>query len=314
MDDVICIEIIREAKINGPNLGELMKTPLNLLEANCLNSALLAVVESDNPANVGKLILRGATIVDEALAKSRNFKNHAITAALLMIKAAMENDRILVLKLYGENVHGQETKIPLSAEDNLNALQSAVHSNNFKTVIPIELSRRNNASAVREELLLRKDVDKNSSTVLWFGLHLMQLEISWLRKIYWVKTLKLARNEFTSLPTEMSNYLKQCIKLDLQRNKLREIPSSLLKLPSLNELNLSRNELVNIPDVPKWSTSLVVLDLSYNHLSNLPNSVVAPNLRNLNISNNYFYAVPECVCSFNGLTTLNIANNPETTI
>ena len=288
-----------------------MKTPLNLLEANCLNSALLAAVESGNPANVGKLILRGATNVDEALAKSRNLKKHAVTAALLMIKAAMENDRVLVLKLYGENVHGQETKIPLSAEDNLNALQSAVRSNNFKTVIPIELSRRNNASAVREELLLRKDVDKNSGTVLWFGLRLMQLEISWLRKIYWVKTLKLARNEFTSLPTEMSNCLKQCIKLDLQRNKLREIPQSLLELPSLNELNLSRNELVNIPDVPEWSTSLVVLDLSYNRLSNLPNSAVASALINLNISNNRFRTVPHCVCSFITLTTLNIANNSE---
>ena len=272
---------------------------------------MLAAVESGNPANVGKLILRGATIVDVALAKSRNLQKHAVTAALLIIKAAMEDDRILVLKLYGENVQGQQTKIPLTAEDNLKELQEAMSSNNFKTVIPIELSRRHNASGVREELLLRKDVDNSNKTVLWFGLRLMQLEVSWLRKIYWVKRLKLARNEFTSLPPEMGVYLKECVKLDLQWNKIREIPPSLLELSSLSELNLSHNDLVNIPDVPEWSASLSVLDLSYNRLSNLPNSAVASALSNLNISNNQFRTVPHCVCSFINLTALNIADNSE---
>ena len=305
------IEIIREARINGPNLAELLKTPLNQLEDDCLNNALLAAVESGSPINPMKLILRGATNVDEALAKSRNFKKHAVTAALLIIKAAVVNDRVLVMKLYGGNVRGPETKIPLTREDNLAELQAAVWSNGIKTVIPIEISRRNNASAVREELLLRTGVDKNNGTILWFGLRLIELEMSWLRKIFWVKTLKLARNEFTFLPPEMGNYLKQCIKLDLQWNKLREIPPNLLELPSLNELNLSHNNLVNIPDVPEWSASLVVLDLSYNRLSSLSNSAVAPTLKNLNISNNRFRSVPHCVCSFISLTTLNIANNSE---
>ena len=35
------IEIIREARINGPNLTELLKTPINQLEDDCLNNALL---------------------------------------------------------------------------------------------------------------------------------------------------------------------------------------------------------------------------------------------------------------------------------
>ena len=282
-----------------------------MLEKDCLNHALLAAVESGNPGNVGKLILRGATNVDSALAKSRSLQQHEVTAALLIIKAAMEDDRILVLKLYGENVRGQQTKIPLTVEDNLDKLQAAMASNNFKTVIPIELSRRHNASGVREELLLRKDANRDTGAVLWFGLRLMQLEISWLRKIFWVKTLKLARNEFTSLPPEMGNYLKECVKLDLQRNKIREIPPSLLELPSLSELNLSHNDLINIPDIPEWSASLSVLDLSHNRLSSLPNSAVASALSSLNISNNRFRIVPHCVCSFIKLTSLNIAENSE---
>ena len=303
-------EIIREVRLKGPNLNELLQTPLNLLEDNCINEALLAAVDSGSPSNAGKLILYGATNIDEALAKSRKEKQHAVTAALLIIKAAMENDKILVLKLYGENVNG-DTKIPLTEEDNLAELQFAVANSNIRTVVPIEISRRNNAGAVREELLLRTELDRDSRVVLWFGLRLTQLEISWLRKIYWVKKLRLARNEFSSLPPEMGSYLKQCTKLDLQWNRIREIPQCLLELPCINELNLSHNDLVDIPDVPEWSASLSALELSYNRLSNLPNSAVAPTLKNLNISNNQFRTVPHCVCSFVGLTTLNIANNSE---
>ena len=304
-------EIIKEARINGPNLIKLLKTHLNQLEENCIDHALIAAVESGNHSNVGKLILRGASNIDKALEESRRLRQHAVTAALLIIKAAMENDRILVLKLYNENVQGVDTKIPLTEEDNLVELQRVVCNHTIKTVVPIEISRRSSASAVREELLLRTDVDKDSGTVLWFGLRLTQLEISWLRKIHWVKKLRLARNEFTSLPPEMGSYLKQCTKLDLQWNKVREIPHCLLELPSINELNLSHNDIVEIPDVPEWSASLSVLDLSYNRLSSLPNSAVAPTLKNLNISNNQFRTVPHCVCSFIGLTTLNIAYNSE---
>ena len=109
----------------------------------------------------------------------------------------------------------------------------------------------------------------------------------------------------------MGNYLKQCVKLELQWNKLLEIPQNVLELPSLKQLNLSHNGLLNIPDIPKWSDSLEILDLSYNCLSNLPETVVATTLQNLNISNNQFNNVPCCVCSFINLTTLSIANNPK---
>ena len=110
-------------KSKGPNLNELLKTPLNLLEDDCLNSALLAAIKINSPKNIFKLILRGAINIDEALHKIRK-------------------------------------------------------------VILIEICRRHNSSAVREELLLRTDVDKDGGTVLWFGLHLTQLEISWLRSIH----------------------------------------------------------------------------------------------------------------------------------
>ena len=310
LDGVTFIEIIREARTNGPNLNELLKTERNLLEDDYLNSALLAAVESGSPSVTYKLIFHGATNIDEALAKSRKLKQHKVTAALLIVKAAMVNDRILVMKLYGENVQG-ETKIPLTEEDNLVELQAAVASKSIRTVIPIVISQRNSASAVIEELLLQTDVDKDSGVVLWYGLRLTQLEISWLKNISWVEKLRLAHNELKSLPPDTGSYLQQCTSLDLQWNRLQEIPHCLLQLPSINELNLSHNDLSAIPGVPEWSASLSFLDLSYNCLSDLPNCTVTPTLKNLNISNNRFHIVPRCVCFFIGLTTLNIANNSE---
>ena len=304
-------DVIKKVRANGLNIDELLKTPLNQLENNCMNHALIAAVETGNHSSVGKLILCGASNIDEALEESHRLKKHVVTATLLIVKAAMENDRILVLKLYGENIQGLDTKIPLTEEDDLVEFQRVVCNHTIKTVELIEISQRCSAPAVREELLLRTDVDKETGTVLWWDLQLTQLEVVWLQKIHWVKKLRLARNEFTSLPSEMGSYLKQCTKLDLQWNNICEIPHCLLELPSIGELNLSHNDIIEIPDVPEWSASLAVLDLSYNHLSSLPNSAVAPTLMNLNISNNQFHTVPHCVCSFIGLTKLNIAYNSK---
>ena len=164
---------------------------------------------------------------------------------------------------------------------------------------------------MKEELLLRKDVDINSGVVLWFDLYLTQLEISWLRKINWVKYLRLSFNNFTSLPPNMGSCLIQCTNLDLQRNKIHEIPQCLLELSSIYQLNLSHNDLVDIPEVSEWSACLSYLNLSYNYLSNLPNSAVAPTLKDLDISKNQFRGIPHCVCLFTGLTALNISHNPK---
>ena len=295
----------------GPNVNELLKRPLELLDDDCMNYALLAAVESGSPSNTGKIILLGATNIDEALEKSRELQQHKVTAALLIFKAAMENDRNLVLMLYDENIQGQETKIPLADEDNLDELRSAIRSYRIGTTQPIEISRRYNALAVKEELLLRKYVDINCGVVLWCDLYLTQLEISWLRKINWVKYLRLSFNNFTNLPPDMGSYLIQCTKLDLQRNKLHEIPQCLLELPSISQINLSHNDLVNIPEVSEWSASLSYLNLSYNYLSNLPASAVALTLKDLDISKNQFRSIPLCVCSFTGLTALNISFNPK---
>jgi len=306
---ILLIEIILEVVNNGPNLNQLLKVPIENLEDNCLDHALIAAVRNGNLSNIGKVILRGASHIDEALAEGRRLLKHDVTALLLIIEAAIANDLNLVLKLYGIDIQGVDTEVKLIESDDLAELQRIVCSQTFQTVVPIEIARRCRSFAVRDELLLRTDVDKENGTVNWHGLRLTQLETSWLERIDWVKILNLVRNDLTSLPPEMGNYLTQCTKIDLQCNKICEIPHCLLELPCIVELNLSRNRIEIIPSVPKWSAALCILDLSYNSLKTLPSSAVAPNLKNLNISYNQFSTLPNCVCTFIELTTLNIAHN-----
>ena len=99
-------------------INELMTTPIS---SDCLNSTLLMAVQSGDTNRVGKLILYGATNIDEALTESHKSQQHSVTITLLIIKASMDNDRIFLLKLYGENVQGHKSKIRLT-EDDLDAI------------------------------------------------------------------------------------------------------------------------------------------------------------------------------------------------
>ena len=98
---------------------------------------------------------------------------------------------------------------PHTLDDDFAEVQKAVISGRVSTVVPIEIARRNQNPIVREELLLRTDVNQEEGSVYWHGLRLLVLDLSWIRKIHWVKRLRLARNGFRSIPNEIGGYLKQ---------------------------------------------------------------------------------------------------------
>ena len=63
------------------------------------------------------------------------------------------------------------------------------------------------------------------------------------------------------------------IRLDLSKQKLKEVPEEIRKFPNLKELNLSKN---NIRELPEWIAEfkhLEILDLSNNKLEALPASI-----------------------------------------
>ena len=138
-----------------------------------------------------------------------NQKPHS-QAWLLLVKAAITGNKSIVQKLFGDAVSNPSSLDPREFNDDQFAeVQQAVLSGKVSTVVPIEIARRNGNNQVREELLLKTDVNQEEGSVFWYGLQLLSLDISWLRRISWVKCLRLARNGFKSLPQEMGTYLKQ---------------------------------------------------------------------------------------------------------
>ena len=109
------IEIIKEVKTNGENLTELLRVKVDDLEPQCLEKALLAAVEMGNHFNVGKLVVKGATNVEDALKRAKELRQHDARAMLLLVIAAQSNDKDLVLKLFGAPTQrvNQVSKIPI---------------------------------------------------------------------------------------------------------------------------------------------------------------------------------------------------------
>ena len=198
-------EIVKEVESGGDklNVTALLRCNADQLEPNCLNRALVAAVKNDDHFNVGKLVVKGANNLEECLQMSKDERKPHARAMLLMVKAAMEGNQALIRKLFGETHPAEDD------ESAFEDVQKAVVSGNISTVVPIEIARRNGHSGVREELLLKTDVNQEEGSVYWHGLRLLVLDISWLQKIQWVKRLRLARNDFKSLPNEIGSYLQQ---------------------------------------------------------------------------------------------------------
>ena len=207
-------EIIKEVETNGDKLTELLKNGADSLEPGCLDRALKAAVKNDNHLNVGKLVVKGAKELLSCLQYAKDEKKPQARAMLLLIIAAQTGDKAIVQKLFGEPAPGLQNKQDYE-DDAFGDVQKAVLSGNISTVVPIEIARRNGQSQVREELLLKTDVNQEEGYVYWHGLRLLSLDIAWLRKIAWVKKLRLARNGFKSLPPEMATYLKQVSSLTI---------------------------------------------------------------------------------------------------
>ena len=202
------IEIIKEVETNGENLNEYLWNTPTSLEPDCLNRALMAATRNDNNINIGKLVVKGADNLDECLAFAvKENKPHA-RAMLLLIMAASSGNSTMVQILFGDK--------PWKFSDSgFHDVQKAVLSGEVSTAVPIDIARKHGHFQVREELLLRTDVNQEKGYVYWHGLNLLKLEISWLQRIQWVLRLKLTRNGLKTLPNDVGSYLMQVSNLSV---------------------------------------------------------------------------------------------------
>ena len=210
MYDFCCAEIIKEVETDGSRLTELLQQESEQLEEDCLPRALKAATLKDNPSSIGKLIVKGANNIDECIDIAICEGLHQSRAMLLLVKAAITGNKSIIQKLFGDAVTNSSSLDPrVFDDDEFHKVQDAISSGKVTTVVPIELARRREKALVREELLVKTDVNKVDGYVFWHGLRLLTLEISWLRRISWVKRFRLAKNGFKTLPSEMGASLKQ---------------------------------------------------------------------------------------------------------
>ncbi|MCS7296661.1 MAG: DnaJ domain-containing protein [Bacteroidia bacterium] len=100
-------------------------------------------------------------------------------------------------------------------------------------------------------------------------------------------------------------------RIDLSRNRLKEIPKELWRMSSLTHLDLSYNQLTTLSSQIFLFSHLEELNLSYNQLSILPLGIgELRRLRRLELQGNRLQEVPEEIFTLPHLEVLDVRQNP----
>lgn len=115
--------------------------------------------------------------------------------------------------------------------------------------------------------------------------------------------------EYTSLTEALKNPEK-VYKLNLRKNKLKEIPPDIFKLTNLQELNLSKNKLTKIPKDISKLTKLEVLDVSSNEIDTLyPEIGLLVNIKKLILNQNIIAHLPGTIGNLMKMNFLDMWGN-----
>lgn len=116
-----------------------------------------------------------------------------------------------------------------------------------------------------------------------------------------------------NLSEESRNEIESII---LHHNSLTILPKNLKNFKNIQHLDISNNGLTHLPDVFQTCT-LITLIAKNNQLNNesLPKNFTAnPNLKELNLSGNFFQQFPEQFLDFSSLKYLYLGGNKITSI
>ena len=307
----VTVEIVQavttSSKSKGVDIKVLLNTPLSQLESDCLNRALIAAVNTNNPILVGELVLRGADNVKDALIYSKKERKVQSTAMLLLLVAVTTDDNFLLTQLFDNGPINH----PLLANSPVNKVRHIVITDTEFLNIPIEIARQRENVMVFHNLLLHSRVTESTGKIDWHGHNLSNIDSVVFHEIPWVRHLILASTKLSEISDSFYSCLLLCTILELQENSIKSLPGGIFELPCIKEINASHNHLeeIVIAGLGRWSDSLDLVNLSHNMLMELPASVSAPYLKYLNISYNQFAEIPSCVKGFKLLKSLNISFN-----
>lgn len=115
--------------------------------------------------------------------------------------------------------------------------------------------------------------------------------------------------EFTSISEALKNP-EVVFKLNLRKQKLKEIPSEIFQMKNLKKLTLSKNKITSVPAEIGQLENLEELDLSDNKIELLPMEI--GNLRNLKklmLGKNDLFSLPSSFGNFSRLEYLDLWSN-----
>lgn len=184
------------------------------LMRNCLNRALVFATRNNNHYNVSRLLVMGASNLEECLRIAKQERKPRARAMLLLMKAAQTGDESVIQKIFNE------TALAELEDDSFADVQESVCRGKVSAIVPFEIARRNGYTAVMGEFLLKTNVNKKKGFVYWHNLKLQYLENLWLKKISWVKKLRLSGNILSDLPLDIGTYLKQVKKCEYVPNTI----------------------------------------------------------------------------------------------
>lgn len=188
-------------------LTEILQMKNDHLGKNHLERAIKAAVTNRHHVDVSKLVVKGATSIDEALKVAVQMKNYYATSLLLLVFAAMNGNRQRVIELFEEPPMAVllPEGVTLSVED-MEEVQKAVTSGQVSNVL-FEIAQGKRQDGVHEELFLYPQVKQEMWTVNWDRQALLSIELSWIMKIQWVKRLHLGHNRLLFIPSNVGQYL-----------------------------------------------------------------------------------------------------------
>jgi Leucine-rich repeat (LRR) protein len=115
--------------------------------------------------------------------------------------------------------------------------------------------------------------------------------------------------EYTDLTEALKNPEK-VYKLNLRKNKLKEIPPEVFTLTNLQELNISKNKLTKIPKDISKLTKLEVLDVSANEIDTLyPEIGLLINIKKLILNQNVIAHLPSTISNLTKMYFLDMWGN-----
>lgn len=143
---------------------------------------------------------------------------------------------------------------------------------------------------------------------------LMTLPADFLAGLKKLKSVGFQRNYLIAIPEKLFEDNPELRKIDLDKNRIKELPPHFAGLKQLDFLDLSSNQLTSLPvGFFIGFDNLKVINLDKNHLQNIPLNLVNSNIVAIDLSSNRLQDLPTHFArGLNRLQALNLRNNTFT--